>query len=62
MARVQVVSDDGRIVVPIVVDVDLHGDEWAEGICPACGETISDRGHFEDTVEAVKVHLDYRGH
>ena len=60
MARVQVVSDDGRIVVPIVVDVDLHGDEWAEGTCPVCGETITDRGNFEDTVQAAQIHVDRR--
>jgi hypothetical protein len=55
MARVLVVSDDGATVVPIV-QVGEAGD-YTEGPCP-CGEVISDRGHFEDTVEAVKVHVD----
>ncbi len=57
MARVLVGSDDGTTVVPIVMAGD--GEDWAEGLCP-CGEVISDRGHFEDTVEAVRVHLDQR--
>ena len=57
MARVLVVSDDGATVVPIVM---VGADEdWAEGECP-CGEVISDRGHFEDTVQAVEVHVDNR--
>lgn len=55
MARVLVVSDDGATVVPIVM-VGADGDN-AEGVCP-CGEVISDRGHFEDTVQAVQVHVD----
>lgn len=56
MARVLVVSDDGATVVPIVVD-DETG--VTEGRCP-CGEVISDRGRFEDTVQAAEVHVDMR--
>ncbi len=55
MARVQVVSDDGATVVPIVMVGE--DEDWVEGVCP-CGEVISDRGQFEDTVQAVEVHVD----
>jgi hypothetical protein len=57
MARVQVVSDDSATVVPIVL-TGVDGD-YAEGVCP-CGAVISDRGHFEDTVHAVELHVDQR--
>jgi hypothetical protein len=57
MARVLVVSDDGATVVPIV-RAGEDGDR-TEGRCP-CGEIISDRGHFEDTVQAVELHVDQR--
>jgi hypothetical protein len=57
MAQVVVVSDDGATVVPIVM-VGADGD-YTEGVCP-CGEVISDRGHFEDTVQAVEIHVDLR--
>lgn len=57
MARVLVVSDDGAIQVPIGWAVGPDGDDWAEGVCP-CGAVISDRGHFEDTVQAVELHVD----
>ncbi|GGN39197.1 hypothetical protein FHR83_006772 [Actinoplanes campanulatus] len=57
MARVLVVSDDGATVIQ-VRDADRpDGEPWAEGVCP-CGEVISDRGHFEDTVQACEIHLD----
>lgn len=55
MARVLVVSDNGATVVPIVTD----DEGWTEGRCP-CGEAISDRGHFEDTVRAAELHVDQR--
>jgi hypothetical protein len=57
MARVLVASDDGATMVPIA-QTGVDGD-WTEGVCP-CGEAISDRGHFEDTVQAVQVHVDQR--
>jgi hypothetical protein len=53
MARVLVVSDDGATVVDIVTDDEGR----TEGLC-ACGERISDRGHFEDTVSATELHVD----
>lgn len=55
MARVLVASDDGATVVLIVTD----DEAWTEGRCP-CGEVISDRGHFEDTVSATEMHVDQR--
>lgn len=57
MARVQVVSDDGATVVPIVL-TGIEGD-YTEGACP-CGEVISVRGQFENTVRQVQIHLDRR--
>lgn len=56
MALVQVVSDDGRTVVEIGED-DALG---TVALCTGCGERISDRGHFEDTVQAAQVHVDQR--
>jgi hypothetical protein len=56
MARVLVVSDDGAITVEIERQ---DADAWTFGVCP-CGEVISDRGHFEDTVNAVELHVDQR--
>lgn len=29
------------------------------GHCPRCREDITDRGAFEDTVEAIRVHVDH---
>lgn len=55
MARVLVASDDGVTVV----EVTTGDDGWTTAQCP-CGERISDRGHFEDTVHAAEVHVDQR--
>lgn len=54
MARVQVVSDDGRTTV----DVITSEGGWTVGWCRVCLETMTDRGHFEDTVQASEVHVD----
>lgn len=59
MSRVLVVSDDGATVVEIRDANRPDGEPWTEGRCP-CGEVISDRGHFEDTVQAVEIHVDQR--
>lgn len=56
MAQVLVVSDDGATVVEVVTDDE---DGGTVAVCQ-CGERISDRGHFEDTVQAAVVHLDRR--
>lgn len=53
MARVLVASDDGSTTVEI-----LDEDDYTTGTCDRCGETLSDRGHFEDTIQAAQIHLD----
>jgi hypothetical protein len=55
MARVQVVADSGLVIVDISQDGDTG---WTTGRCRSCGAVISDRGHFEDTVQAAEVHAD----
>ncbi|GAA0494262.1 hypothetical protein Ade02nite_20490 [Paractinoplanes deccanensis] len=55
MARTLVVSEDGATVVEVSTD-DETG--WTTGRCRACRAVISDRGHFEDTVEASGLHAD----
>jgi len=56
MARVLVVSDDGATTVEIRVD-DVSG---AYGMCSRdeCTDVITDRGHYEDTVQAAEIHVD----
>ncbi len=54
MVRILVVSDDGATTVEISTD----GEGWTSGLCDRCGETISDRSHFEDTVQAAEIHVD----
>lgn len=59
MARVLVTSSkwsgriDGQCWAEILADE--NGYTWAR---TTCGETVSDRGHFEDTVRAAEVHVD----
>lgn len=69
MARVLVVSDNGRQVAdyrapggrgPIVADVRELEPGWITAKCRFCGEVLTDRGHFEDTVQAAEVHVDQR--
>lgn len=54
MARVLVVSDDGAVIV----DISRDDEAWTTGRCRACRAEITDRGHFEDTVQACEVHAD----
>jgi hypothetical protein len=54
MARVLVVSADDTVIV--VVSTDDEG--WTSGRCSECHALITDRGHFEDTVQAAVVHVD----
>ncbi len=54
MATVHVVSDDELIVVDIVQD----DEGWTTGRCQRCRTVLTDRGHFEDTVQAAGVHAD----
>lgn len=55
MARVQVVSDDGRTVLDVI---DATGESDTVARCRNCGESFSDRGHFEDTVRVAEVHAE----
>lgn len=55
MARVWIETDDGRARIEVRQDVDT-GE--AVGFCEEHGEEITDRGPFEDTCEAVALHLD----
>lgn len=54
MARVQVVSDDGRTVADVVTD----DEAWTVATCRVCREEITDRGQFEDTVQATEIHVE----
>lgn len=66
MARVHVVSENGRRVLdpvtgqagPIVVDIRELEPEWTTAKCRFCGDVFTDRGHFEDTVQAAVLHAD----
>lgn len=57
MSRVLVVSDDGATTVEIE---QQEADAWTFGVCSRCSEVITDRGHFEDTVQAAEIHVDQR--
>jgi len=54
MARIVIHSDTRTLAIPVIIDED----EGAYGDCPSCGERITDRGHFEDTLEAIQIHVD----
>jgi hypothetical protein len=60
MARVQVVSDDGSIIVSIESGEDEDGESWTTAACPEHGEIEADHSYFEDMIEATKIHLDYQ--
>lgn len=55
MARVIIESSDSRTRIEVRQDVDT-GE--AVGFCEEHGEEITDRGHFEDTCEAIANHID----
>lgn len=55
MARVLVTSDDGRTSIEVRQDDETGG---AVGWCEEHQKWITDRGHFEDTCEAIANHLD----
>lgn len=50
---IQSESDPGRV---LVIRQDEDGFIFAK--CPRCRRTITDRGHFEDTIEAASIHVD----
>ena len=58
MAHVQVVSDDGATVVPVVKGIDGDGDEWTTAVCPVHGSIEADHSYFEDMVQAAESHVD----
>lgn len=60
MARVQVVSDDGRTAVPIETVIDDEGDEVTTAVCPVHGSLDGDRSYFEDMCQVAVVHLDHQ--
>lgn len=55
MSRIIVESDDGMVRVEIVTDED----GWTTGRCSEHPdmEEITDRGHFEDTIQAAQLHI-----
>lgn len=57
MAHIEVSSDDRKVVLDIV-DLDTEGETWTVAKCRLCGEVVTDRGHFEDTIRAAEVHAD----
>lgn len=57
MAHILIQSETDPAHV-IRVQADGQG-EWHSGHCFRCGEYITDRGAFEDTVEAIRVHVDH---
>lgn len=59
MAKILVISDDEQVSAEIHLIIDEYGDEWIEGVCDRCGETLTDRGQFADTLEATSIHVDY---
>jgi hypothetical protein len=55
MAYILIQSEtDPQNVIQLRTDVD--GDHY--GFHSKCGQKITDRGHFEDTVQAIEIHLD----
>lgn len=66
MATIQVRSDDGAIVLDVyqdflsqLADPDAVPDQdWTVGVCRACGQVITDRGHTEDTLQVCEDHAD----
>ncbi len=58
MSALLVTSDNGRVVLDITQD-----DTGATSAhCRACGQDITDRGHFTDTVQAASIHADSEEH
>lgn len=54
MSRVIVESEDGAVRVEIVTDEE----GWTVGWCTEHpDEEITDRGHFEDTIQAAELHI-----
>jgi hypothetical protein len=63
MAKIFVESEtrtyaDALALIPLSIDVAYDDEGNVFGDCPACGERITDRGHFADTIEAISIHVD----
>ena len=62
MAKIKVVSDVGQVVAEVVDQNSnpAHEPYWRY-FCKRCLISDTDRGHFEDTVEAASIHVDRCG-
>lgn len=56
MAHILIVSEsDPTFVIKVE---ETEDGEAIYGDCKQCGDRISDRGHFEDTIQAIQIHVD----
>lgn len=55
MAHILIVSE---LDPTFVIKVEQTDDGEVFGDCGRCGDSISDRNHFEDTVESIVKHVD----
>ncbi len=62
MARILVVSDDGRTTVQINAGTDDEGDEWTTATCPDHGDLEGDHSYFEGMVQEAVIHVDQQAH
>ena len=60
MARIQVISDDGSVVVSIEAGTDDEGEAWTTAVCPTHGPIEGDHSYFEDMIEAAVIHVDHQ--
>lgn len=60
MARIQVISDDGSVVVPVELGTDSEGEEWTTATCPTHGPIEADHSYFRDMIEAAVIHVDHQ--
>lgn len=63
MAKIYVMPDranwSAEDLLGVGIEVEVQdADAWTFGICPRCDEKITDRGHFEDTIQAIQIHID----
>lgn len=58
MATIHVVSDDDQTTAIIEDSLDDDGECRYYYRCQRCNEHGTDRGHFEDTIEAASIHVD----
>jgi hypothetical protein len=58
MAQILVKSDDNAITIDVIDKAEIGEEPNYVGNCRACGSEITDRGHFEDTMQAAERHAD----